>query len=320
MNIHKNNEILHDPNYEVVRYEKKYYSSYFRLFGLVYQKKLKASNSRILQTAYGKNITFLMKYRNQIVGAHSLYSMIFKIRNRDFMCGMSTMTMTHPDHRKKGIFVALAKKTHEEAKKKKFGFVYGYSKSASLYGYKKRLKRKELPWANFIKIKNVDFKVKEIPKVHEHWFPKNLDFLNKEYKTKNDFPVRVEREYRFFKWRYKENPYFRYLTCYKKDEFFFVFKKYFDSIHIIDFIGRGSQVYHTLIATAFETAKKLSCKDVTMWIPNKHPIMKLLGRKCVKKLEPKDLYLNVLVFEKKLEPIVYDFNNWYYTMGDADVF
>ena len=80
MNYTEINEIQKDHNYEIVRYEKKYYSAYARLFGLVFQKKLLTSNSRILHTTYGDNITFLMKYRNKIVGAHSINSMIFKIK------------------------------------------------------------------------------------------------------------------------------------------------------------------------------------------------------------------------------------------------
>jgi len=320
MNYAKINEIQKDHNYEIVRYEKKYYSAYARLFGIVYHKKLLASNSRISHTTYGDNITFLMKYHNQIVGAKSIYSTIFKIKNRDVKCGFGTMSMTHPDYRNKGIFESVAKKALQEAKKRKFGFVYGFSRAKATRVYKKRLKHKELPLANFIRIKKIDFEVKEIPKIRKHWFPKTLDQLNREYKTKNEFPVRLEREYRFFKWRYKENPYYRYLTCYKKDEFFFVFKKYFDSFHIIDFIGKGTEFYHTLIATAFKTAKNLSCKEVTMWIPKKHSLMEFLGNQCIEKLKPENLYTNVFVFEKKLEPLVNNFNNWYYTMGDADVF
>jgi len=316
----KNLTVTKEPDYKIVRYEKKFYKSYAYLFCVSYNKtKLGSSNERVSESPYGKPIIFLMKFKNEIVGSHSIYPIVLKIKNQDVLGGITTMTMTHPQHRNKDIFVTLARKTHQEAKRKKFGFIYGYANKNSLPGYKKHLGHKEVTPINFIKIKNVPFKVKEIPKVKEHWFPKNLTSLFEDKTLNKKFPVSIKRDDRFIAWRYKENPHYRYFTSYKPGEFFFIFKKYLDSFHIIDFAGRGTAIHKTLICTALETAKKLSCKEISMWIPEHHPIMDLLGKRMTSKLQLQQS-LHVKVFDKKLAPLICHMKNWHYTMGDSDVF
>ena len=56
-----------------------------------------------------------------------------------------------------------------------------------------------------------------------------------------------------------------------------------------------------------------------MWIPHKHPIMKILGQKGKNHLKANQFF-HVLAINKKLNPILLDIRNWYYTMGDSDVF
>ena len=48
-------------------------------------------------------------------------------------------TMTHPDHRKKGLFIALAIRTFELAKKQNIHFVFGFPNQNSYPGFIKKL-------------------------------------------------------------------------------------------------------------------------------------------------------------------------------------
>jgi len=312
---------LNKSNYKIVHYNKKYFSTIGKLFNKIYSLKKPKSffEYNLSKNPYGTPIKFLMKQNNQIVGSHFIRPLVLKIKNRDFLGGLTYSTMTHPLHQNKGIFTSLASKTHQEAKKRNYNFVLGFASKNSIHGYKNRLGHTELGPINFIRINKTDFGIDKFPKVYDHWFPKNIGRLNDEYKIRTKFPVRIERDNEFIHWRYKKNPTSRYLTCYEPGEYFFIFKKYFDSLHIIDFFGKGNDFNKLLLSTASHLAKKTSCKEVTMWISKKHPLMKLLTKKSMIKLKQQQ-FLHVTVFNKSLSPTIMNFNNWYYTMGDSDVF
>jgi hypothetical protein len=313
--------ISKNPEYQIVKYSDSYFQSVKKLF---YEShSIKKPNSYFLynlsSTPYGKPIRFLMKFRNQIVGSHSIRPFKLKIKNREFLGGLTYDTMTAPEHRNKGIFVSLATKTHQEAKKRKYNFVMGFANENSIEGYKKRLGHVELGPINFVRVDKANLGVKKLPKVWDHWFPPNLGKLNNEYKIGKNFPVKIVRDSQFINWRYKKNPNSRYMTCYKSGEYFFVFKKYFNSLHIIDFFGKNNEFYELLLSTAMQIAKNTLCKEVTMWIAEKHPIMKLLGINSMMKVKQQQ-YLHLIPLNESIAPLLMDFDNWYYTMGDSDVF
>jgi len=306
-------------SYHVIKYNKKYINPVIKLFFESHRRKKSRAffNYGLTKTPYGNPIIYLMKYSNQIVGYHSLRPLLLKIKNKSVLGGLSYNTMTHPDYRNKGIFSILAKKTAEEAKKQKYEFVLGFANSNSSKGYEK-IGHKFIP-INYVKINKVNFNVKKTPKVREHYFPKNLGKINKNYLAKKDYPIRIEKDDKFLIWRYKINPEWRYLTCFKSNEYFFIFKKYRSALQIIDFFGGGPEFYKTLIATALNTAKKLCCNEVSMWIPKNHPIMNILRGKAVTHLKPSQFF-HILALNKRIQPLLYEQDNWHYTMGDSDVF
>jgi len=52
---------------------------------------------------------------------------------------LSLNTATHPDHQRKGLFVEIAQKTYQHAKKNGFEFIIGVANSQSSYGFVKKL-------------------------------------------------------------------------------------------------------------------------------------------------------------------------------------
>ena len=228
-NFKSENKIFKNSKYKIVRYTENYFPFLRKLFSDFH--KIKKPKSYFLynlsRTPYGQPIRFLMKFDNQIVGSHSIRPFKLKIKNREYLGGLTYDTMTNPTNRKKGIFVSLATKTHQEAKERKYNFVMGFANENSIHGYKKRLGHKELGPINFVRITESDFGIKDYPKVYDHWFPRNLGKLNQEYKIIKKFPVRIERDNKFINWRYKNNPISRYMTCHKPGEYFFIFKKIF---------------------------------------------------------------------------------------------
>ncbi len=306
--------------YSIIKYKPQLFSKVMKMFndsaGKGYKKTTQYFRYNLSQTPYGKPIRFLMMQKGSVVGSHSSRPLLLKVKNRYYLGGLLYNTRTQHEHRKKGIFLTLAKKNFEEAKRKKYNFLLAFSNENSKVGYEK-LGMKELP-INFIKIKKNNFIEEKTAKVLDHYFPRNLYRLYDKYKIGKNFPVRFQRDEKYFLWRYKKNPEYRYLTCYEKGEYFFVFKKYFDSLHIVDFLVSSTNHYNILINTAKKMAKDLSCNEINMWIPKSHQIMNYLDKSSTN-LKPQQ-FMQLIVFKKTLEPLMDDIKNWYYTMGDSNVF
>jgi len=315
------NHIASEDSFKIIKYNSTYFDSVVKLFYDSYKRKKSKAffNYRLSKTPYGKPIIYLMKHSNKIVGYHSIRPFLLKIKNKDVLGGLTYNTMTHPDYRNKGIFTLLGNKTHEEAKKRKYEFILGFASNYSIHGYTTKLKHKDLTPINFIKIKKVKFNVKKLPHVTRHSFPKNLGKLNKKYLATKKYPIRIERDDKFLTWRYKNNPESRYLTCFCEGEYFFIFKKYQESIQIIDFFVSKEEYLKTMIVTAHKIAQEHSCKEVSMWVPKTHPILCLLGKNATTQLKAEQ-YFHVLALNKKFSSLLLNINNWYYTMGDSDVF
>jgi len=314
------NSIIKNPSYQVIEYNEKYFNDVVKLFIDSYRKNksLRYFKYNIQNTPYGKPIRFLMKYKDEIVGSHSIRPVMLKINKNEVIGGLTYFTMTHPNHRGKGIFLILASMTHKEAKKRNYNFIMGFSNQNSIHGYKKGLHHKELKPINYVQLKKNHFNVK-IPKIRNNWFPKNLEELFLNSIEKNDFSIQGLRDNKFFNWRYKKNPEFQYLTCYEPDKFFFIFKKYNNALHIIDFIVTDKEFLKTLVATSFVIAKKFSCNEISLWIAKRHPLFTIIEKNSYFNLKQQQ-FLHVLGLNKKYQNQLLELNNWHYTMGDSDVF
>ena len=128
-----------DPNYKIIKYNKKYFNSLVNLFYDSHQliKSPEFFKYRLSKTPYGDPLTYLMKYKNKIVGSHSIRPLLLKVKNQDILGGLSYNLMTHPEHRKKGIFINLVLKTQEEVKKQNYNFVIGFASSNAIHGFSK---------------------------------------------------------------------------------------------------------------------------------------------------------------------------------------
>lgn len=314
--------ILEDPRYVISRFRSVDLNSIAKLYQKIYpsrKKSLTYFSYRFLMTTYGKPIIYLMGYENQIVGLYAVHPVHLMIKNKPVLCGFTYLTMTDPDHSGKGIMTKLALKTFDEVKVRKYNFIYGFPNSNSYPGFVKKLGYIKNMKINHVKINRINFDSNEKVNIYNHWFPKNVGKIWENYVTKKKFLICRDRNNDLINWRFKNNPSVKYLTCYKPHEYFFIFKKYGSALHIIDFLIIDDSYLKTLLTTAFYVAKKKSCKELTMWIPKDHPIMQILKKEDIEYLEPQSFF-TVRPFNKALLPVVSNIKNWYYTMGDSDIF
>jgi len=213
--------------YKIIKFRKEHLDKVFKLYKFAYdRKKSKAYfTKRLLDTTFGKPIIFLMKYKKEIVGFYAIQPTKLLIDQKKTLGGYSYLTMTHPQHQGNKIFLKLARHTYREAKSKKYNFIIGFANSNSLPGFVKHLGFEELKPINFLKI-NYKKRTKYLKnKISVNKYPKKIEKLWNEYKSKNKFRIKIERTDKFIDWRYKRKPLGGYYTAYKKNEYFVILKK-----------------------------------------------------------------------------------------------
>lgn len=85
----------------------------------------------------GKVISFNTFYGEELVGHYACIPIKMEIEGRVALGLLDMATVTHPNHRGKGLFKKLATITYEYAKKAGFEFVIGVANANSFHGYMK---------------------------------------------------------------------------------------------------------------------------------------------------------------------------------------
>lgn len=130
----------------------------------------------------------------------------FRIGGEVHLAAQSADTMTHPDHRKKGLFIQLAKLTYELARQEGIQFIFGFPNQNSYPGFFKLkwhfverpmqlfiLKGSAIPWAKaFLKTPGL---AKVYEKIIEVRYP--LNFENKDFSEGDG----VVRDQLFFEYK-----------------------------------------------------------------------------------------------------------------------
>jgi hypothetical protein len=303
--------------YTIIRYSNKYQKALSTLYFESYGRKKPLSYFDYRLNSFGSSIAFLMKFGNKLVGFYAVVPIKLKIKNEFLFGGSSFLTMTHPDHSGKGVFLKLALKTFQEAKKKNYKFILGFANSNSYPIFIKKLGFKELFPINNLKIKNFNNFNEIVYKKSR--IPKNIINLWNEYDAQQNFSVKLERNYEYLHKKFVQHPVYNYFIFHEKNKFLFIFKKYKNMLHIIDFFGiENNEFYLTLFGVAKNLAKINKCDTINLWIPKKHNILGLLKNN-TKSLST-DSFFIIKCLDPKFDPLISEINNWYYTMTDADIF
>lgn len=95
---------------------------------------------------------------NQPAGYYGILPLKVKLADNIVMAAQSGDTMTHPDHRNKGLFIELAKRTYELGKSLGVQFVFGFPNKNSYHGLVKKL-----GWTHAYDMLSVNILVTTIP-------------------------------------------------------------------------------------------------------------------------------------------------------------
>jgi len=194
--------------------------------------------------------------------------MLASYKGKKILCAQSGDTMTHKSHRKKGLFIKLAKMTYDTAKKEGIEFIFGFPSNDSFPGFKYKLNWlfpfKMLKFSRFILTfpygltkKKLKFNTGKFG----YFSNKYLNYINKSKKdpieiwskqNNHNFEILRDKKYFFYKNSLPDNKYFL------QNENLAIFLKYDGNISIGSILGSVNKsdiktIFKTLDFLAFMT-------------------------------------------------------------------
>jgi GNAT superfamily N-acetyltransferase len=110
--------------------------------------------------SFGLNYIGFIAYSNtnEPAAYYGVFPFIVTHLGTEYIAAQSGDTMTHPNHRGKGLFIALAKQTYELAKQEGITFVFGFPNENSFPGFIKKLE-----WTHYANVNNYGIKTGTLP-------------------------------------------------------------------------------------------------------------------------------------------------------------
>ena len=310
-------------------YSPKYKRQILNLFEKTFNKKMTKEfwEWRFEKNPYGNPLIKLAFVNQKLVANYLLHPIELRMGFKPIRGLFSMTTMTDPEFAGKGIMSNLAKEVYDLGKRKDYDIIFGFSNKNSRYMFTQKLGFKELETMNEICLginNNTDFisncKCIEIENFDEDY----SQFYSLEQKRM--YKIIIPRTKEHLQWRYTNHPQNKY-HCYKitKDndlKGFFVLKNY-EGIksHIVDYFMINEDIYYeAMIATATSFCKKFKIPELTLWVNNSLPMFKFLLKIGFRKNPIMTFFIAKILNENKIDKTFFDFNNWYVTMGDSDVY
>jgi hypothetical protein len=252
---------------------------------------------------------------------------VMRIHGGDWLTGLSGTTMAHPDYRGCGLFQILARSMYTRMAAMGVAMVWGFPNAQSHRGFVRGLN-----WADIYKVPmfrlpltlrapvlSVPPQVAEITVVDER-------FDRLWACVRDDYAVIARRDRAHLQWRYLDNPAERYHVIAYEDGGevlgYAVLKRYRAEWQVIDLLAikESTEVGEGLIAFVVQRAVSEGAEAISLWLNLTHPLYHALEKIGFRPDVP-ITYLGGLALQPELDTrLLYDYRQWYLTMGDSDVF
>ncbi|MBN1572782.1 MAG: GNAT family N-acetyltransferase [Deltaproteobacteria bacterium] len=244
---------------------------------------------------------------------------------KEYLTGLSLTTMTHPAYRGQGLFSALADDLYGRMAKKEMVMAWGFPNSLI-----HRSRVRELSWVDIYEVPTFQKDLADKRPVPEpsdavrrlNGFDEGFDALWE--RVKGGHAVIAKRDKTALDWRFSRNPVNDYTVfgCYEKETLrgYAVSKVFSDCVDLVDILCEDDDVGMELVFAVVGWAGSKNAKKINTWLNvnlplhrelekygfvNGGPITYLGGRLLLPVCDTKDIY---------------DYRNWYITMGDSDVY
>jgi len=282
---------------------------------------------RFLDSPGGPGVVALGWDGPTLAGHHAVSRVRFSISGEELATGLSGTTMTDPAYRGLGLFSLLAQSVYRSMEDAGMAFVWGFPNTMSHRGF-----IRDLGWHDVYEIptfrldlsQEKALPVRDDRAVGLQAFDSRFDRLWERLRSENRIAARRDRD--SLTWRYLLNPTERYeiLGLIQLDELlgYAVLKEYLQELHVVDILAPRDQteVGESLVVSAAQLAKERGLSAVSMWLSVVHPLHRALERLGFRNEGPVT-YLGA----RLLRPLppgsnLFDFRDWYFTMGDSDVY
>lgn len=296
------------------------------LFLKVFQKEMTKSywnwryDKGIINEKYIK-----LAWDNDVLAAHYAVCPVYLSIDKSIeKTGFSMTTMTNSNYQKLGLFRKLAKKLYDD----NFGnlkIIWGFPNNNSLHGFIKHLNWNHIKDINMLTMDLKNLKSNDCNNIVEKdCFDESYDDFFKKFMDK--YKIIVVRNQKYLNWRYIENPSNHYtLIEYRENDSlkgYCVFKLFNagDSIlgDIVDVLAENVDVFRKLILDALHKLKDENAVGANIWMNNKEFRSELMDIGF--KESDTITHFGVKINSDIDKDTLLNFDNWYLTLGDSDVF
>ncbi|OWY23673.1 GNAT family N-acetyltransferase [Sphingobacteriales bacterium UPWRP_1] len=287
---------------------------------------------RFARNPLGKQMIRLMWDGQKLVGHYAVSPVLLSVEGAPILTGLSMTTMTHPAYNGRGIFSSLAEELYQsENNENNLQAIWGYPNNNSHAGFIKNLK-----WVNLPVVPTFSTFPKDWLKLHSEKLDiSTINSFSEEHEKAynymtDEFKVKVLKNADYLNWRYTNHPVCNYTIFEFKSEggYYFAVTKPYETgsnntcieIDIVEFVfPNHKEIIIALLKSICLHYKKFEIAKINLWIPlndQRHLTLEKLGFK-------NDLpitYMGVKALNKDISKLIYNGNNWYFTMGDSDVF
>lgn len=266
-------------------------------------------------------------WEGDLLVSHYVVSPVrMNVNGEIILSALSGTIMTHPDFAGKGIFTELANTTFDFIEEKhNIKFNWAFPNSNSHYGYINKLKWKDVAVVHSMYLPVSKFKTNNNITL-ERFYQFTEAHVSKMESITADFSIKVERDLKYFNWRYVENPiveYFKYNVKTANEEGFIIIKKYKpQTVPVtveLNIVELGLEDASLLSEILFEITNTIeeTVSSANIWLSlwDKRHIQ---IEKCGFVPHGKQTFLCAKTQNPKSEML--DFRNWYYSYGDSDVY
>jgi hypothetical protein len=230
--------------------------------------------------------------------------------------------MTHPEARGKGYFPLLANELYEDLKNKQIGLVWGFPNSVSHRAFKNKLGWKDLYEIPTLALKLTPSSAEQF-KAHAGVIRDDQFDLNYPAAFADNL-IRVQKNKRYLKWRYADNPVNEYanfvLLADGEASSHIVTKRYGDGVDIVDMQVANEADSWALLGHLIHEHIEAGFHCFRCWAPVHHFIHDILERLGFLNEAPITYCGGRPLHDGHCPPGWDAFSGWYIQMGDSDVY
>lgn len=295
-----------------------------KLFEVSFGKKMSIPywKWRFLDNPYLDNpMIYLMWENDRLIGHYAVSPNKIVIENKEYLSALSMTTMTHPEYSGKGIFTQLASELYNnESKINDLSIVWGFPNNNSHRGFLKNLNWKNVTLIPAFSLDISRFRFRDKVPVCEFKKVDNFsEFSINAYKDyQKDYPVKMAKNKSFFQWRYINNPNNDYIILEDSSKLAFMVIKIFNTeIDIVEWaIPNDFSQAKNAINSILHLFPDKNLSKINLWLPlndNRHLDLEKIGFHYSEPIT----YLGFTQLSNKVKEVS---TNWFFQMGDSDVY